>query len=461
MYKRQILNKDGITIDGKSWGTGTRAKFYGDGPNNTQGVFSVEARDVCILGIDVDMANVKNTGMPVGAYADKQTDNIFIDDCIIHDGANQSQDWGYALNVTSHKNPACYLVTNVLVTNCEIYNFFPEGFCVYISWNYRGARAENVTFRSCKSAAETGGLICNDSLNVVYEYCVFSKGHFTIRHSPQIEGGIGNTPGSHIMSGPKEFKVRHNLIYGAPSHGILSYLPKIMKTTGEIYGNIVFNNGVADGSSYSSAVYLQRSNYGAPTPGSQIRFYNNTIYAPALDRTGNSALINFWVDGTDATGDYSNLEFDIYNNIFYYDNAGNTHSNHRVFWDRWNLTDDPAKIRHFNNLYYRADSEGNPSFAVILKDTANSYTKAQVTNYEPSALNEPPVFTRGEFPTEFVGTYGSIGGIKPNTDYFVCLPGSNTTDAGAIFESPAGKNTAIDGTVRPQGDGYDIGAYER
>ena len=121
------------------------------------------------------------------------------------------------------------------------------------------------------------------------------------------------------------------------------------------------------------------------------------------------------------------------------------------------MTDAPAKIRHFNNLYYRAD---NPAWPYVTKGTGTNFTQATLSSYEPSALNEPPVFTRGEFPTGFVGTYGSIGGIKPNTDYFVCLPGSNTTDAGAIFESPAGKNTAIDGTVRPQGDGYDIGAYE-
>ena len=82
-------------------------------------------------------------------------------------------------------------------------------------------------------------------------------------------------------------------------------------------------------------------------------------------------------------------------------------------------------------------------------------------DWEPTAVISVPAFKGGVFPTGFIGSHGID--IVPNTNYFAITSG-DAIDNGVTLGSPydgcinwAGLSTPI---TRPQGVGYDIGAYE-
>ncbi|MBN2440541.1 MAG: hypothetical protein JXJ04_04330 [Spirochaetales bacterium] len=86
------------------------------------------------------------------------------------------------------------------------------------------------------------------------------------------------------------------------------------------------------------------------------------------------------------------------------------------------------------------------------------YSQTEVESFESSGIHGNPNFRNpASFPPGFTGTVGMD--IRPVTEGFNLLTGSPAIDSGSSIGSPY--NLGINSVNRPQGAGWDIGAYEK
>jgi Right handed beta helix region len=433
-----VLNATaGVTYDGSTYGSGTRATLQ---PTATMDyVVKISVSNVVFKGFNIDMNSQITGGIGAGSYATSNVSNITIDNCLVHDSIMPAGHWGYGIHTGGYAADNV-TVDSVTITNTQVYNTGHEGIAIYPSWARVNAKATNVLVRNC-IIHDTGWdalYIVNNADNLTIEFN-------TIYNSSGNGIDIG-TSAYDNMGSVNNLIVRYNLIYDNKSSGIaLNFCSPTdaWAADGVFYGNIIMNSGSsAGGVGWSLDISVERSYRNISDPGnygsSTFSFYNNTIFNTTNAAAGKGGVM---VAQFAALGGTPTINFK--NNIVYT-------SAFTPVRDIRNL------LTHSNNLIFRTDNAANEHV-----NDGTSRNRAGVKTWEASAQNTDPTFTGGTLPTGFTGTYGN--NLVPNTNYFVITSG-DALNNGATLGSPyngsingAGRATPI---TRPQGAAYDIGAYE-
>lgn len=445
-----VLNATaGVTYDGSTYGSGTRAKFVGTAGANS-GVYEVVrifVSNVIFKGFEIDGgAKYDTIGINVGHRVSADIANVTIQNCVVHNvGDNNSNGWPYGIIISSGDG---HTTSNVTVIDNEVYDTARGGLNLYASWTTANNKVTGVTVRNNyvhgagRYFNASGMDICNDIENSTIEYNVLSDSGsgIAIRVSPSGEGP------ENVTTAPTNVTIRYNLIRHNKIFGIFYQvddrgLPFLV----HIYGNLFVDNGY---------------NANNPADGAELRLdlgssesvfnvYNNTFYTTTNPNRNQSGMILLGLGDLSDTGATINFK----NNIVYAD-ISSSDETFRTIWDRWGV----LAGTHSNNLIYR--SSGASDLLVFDKNTS-SYNRSTLTNWEATAKNTNPAFSGGTLPTGFSGTYGT--NMVPNTDYFQLTTDSPAKDTGATLASytgcinGAGLTTPI---TRPVGSAYDIGAYE-
>ena len=233
-------------------------------------------------------------------------------------------------------------------------------------------------------------------------------------NSNNIEVGWGSVHDSHGCRGIQFHSTSGNDQYGLSVHDTMIYnircdginFATIDPSKGKVeaYNNIIFNAGIGpdppDGSANYSCIYIPAYTNAGPTGSGTVRIYNNTLYNCGTWDSKYGAAIT--TDTSDPV--YTNLTNNliVQNNGRAYLGAGT------------NL----SRVSGTNNLYF-----GNGS--------GPSQTTENV-NADPKLVN-------------------------PSASNFHLQSGSPAIDKGVVS---SGLSKDASGVVRPQGKGYDIGAYE-
>lgn len=410
----------GVTYDGSTYGSGTRAKLQATGgqPGNViDGVVKIYVSNVTFQGFEIDGNGQSIGGIYIGYLATSDVTNVTIDNCKVHNGKTSAEsppEYYYGIFVSQRYS---HTTSNVTIKNTEVYEQPHEGIAIYPAWAVSGNKVDTVLIRNCLihhtgQEGHRGNAIdvANDSDNVTIEFnTVYSApvGFAMAHYDPATYGS------------PDGLIFRYNLLYNN-TYGIsvASYGYGIGGDA-SIYGNILVDSGIT----------LTGDNYNSVS----IRFYNNTIYNPTI------VMYGLYVNS--GSSNTSGIEFK--NNIIV---TGS---------QIWPIKDlDGVLVTHSNNLLKSGRSE-------IVSTTSHTYTLSDIETWEPTVKKTDPAFIAGTLPTGFTGTYGT--NMVPNTNYFSITSG-DALNNGATLGSPyngcingAGLATPI---TRPQGAAYDIGAYE-
>jgi hypothetical protein len=422
----------GVTYDGSTWGSGTRATFRATG-NLSLSVINFMDDDTTyptvVRGFEADAGGHQTTGIgmnwPTASHSLTGAMKR-IEDCIIHDTYSRSAEgsYEYGIVVGSGYNPAGNMhVSNVEVLDCEVYNISRGGINIYAPNDHPTSSISNVLVRGNEVYATgqdpsyAGSAIAakNHVINVTFEY--------NITHDLVRGPSFGVSTHNESFTGPENLIVRYNIISGSANH-VGFYIQSPGDKDMEIYGNIIMNNV------YGGMVFA-----GSLDDSFSALVYNNIFYYNCQESWCYEVRIH------DNPATIAALE--IRNNIFF----PTAHiSNLRC------IGDDEGNITlHSNNLFYYANG-GN-----IVYDTGVGYTAATLNTWEPTAQTDNPAFVNtGNLPTGFTGTYGID--LRPNTDGLNLTVDSPARDAGAALG--ASYDSSINSVTRPQGTGWDIGAYE-
>lgn len=436
---------NGVTYDGATYGSGTRAKFVASTARSpgADGIVSLDASNIFFKGFEIDGNNKKTGGLYIGNYATSNISNIEVNNINIHhNGDPASDEYLYGLLVSAtRESPNNIVISDVRILNSLIHDNGAESIALYQSWGHSGNRTSGVLVQNCTiynsgttnaTLKGAGITIANDTDNVTIEYCTIYNHYygFWIRSSSEADSG----------GAPNNFTIRYNIIYNSYVYGIQLFAPandtQGYDFSGSIYSNIIYNTGNAPiGSCHDTVAWdIEIGSY--DWNNSAINIYNNTISSTANQcNASNAGGISLGKNGgTWAGAPTINLK----NNIVY--------TNTLPVYDENTYLVESA---HSNNLIYRT-SGANDSHIGLYRPEIVSYNRAAVTTWESSAQNTDPAFTGGSLPTGFTANV-------PDTAYFAIASG-NALNNGATLGSPY--NVAITGVSRPQGAGYDIGAYE-
>lgn len=420
----------GVTYDGSSWGSGTRATLRATGALWRSVVFIEHddpTEETVVRGFHIDVNDQTTTGVGVnwpGASGSLTGATKRIEDCVIHDVHSRSGDgtYEYGIVVSAGWSEGQFHVSNVEVLDCEVYNISRGAINIYAPNDHPASTISNVLVRgndvyatgTDPSYAGSAMAAKNHIIDVVFEY-----NHI---HDPIRGPGFGVSTHTAGFTGPEGLVFRYNIIDNSPHTGI--YVQSPGDKSMAIYGNLIMN------SAYGGMVLS-----GSLDDLLSARIYNNTFYHNGIEPW--TYEVCFYEN--DAT--ISTLEFS--NNIVVPSSAV---ANTRCLLDgEGNIT------AHTHNLFYRA-AAGN-----LVYDSGTWYTAANIASWEPAALaGDPLLVNPANLPTGFSGVFGTD--LRPNTDGLSLSSDSPAKDAGATLGgSYAG---SINSVARPGGPAWDIGAYE-
>lgn len=415
-----LLVTEGVSYDGTTYGSGTRAKFEQTG-NIGESIIAIYRNNISIDGIETDGNDYVGSGIWVNYNSVRNVDNVTINNVEAHH-LSQGSWQGHGIAVTSHSG---YHTTNVTITNSYFHHTIQCGIIIYPGWDSAANYVENILVRGCESSENRGGssnqygvMIKDDVRNLTVEYCyLHNNGWYGIKFETD------STPPQWTNT-----HIRYNIIKDNDRWGI--WMRNDAGKTGMtvyIYGNLIINNGVGATADAGGICIYQDS-----WTGCTISIYNNTIYELGLTASARN--------GVRYAGSTGTINFR--NNIVYTDTC-------TPVYDLSN------RFTHSNNLIYRTSGA---SAEHVYNGT--SYNRAGVLTWEPTAQNTDPAFIGGTLPTGFTGTYGT--NMVPDTDFFATSAGP-TIGTGYTLGTPY--NGAINlsgvsgGAVRTPG-AFDIGAYQ-
>ncbi len=412
----------GVKYYGDSWGTGTRAKIRLTGGSLYNGIVGWESDHATVpswfQGFEIDGNDVNygdGGGFFFGGYdqsSDMNGAKKTVKNCVIHH-LNHSG-WTYGVWFRPWNS---HMVSNVDILNVTVYNTGSDLIALYP--NSSDTYIDTILVRGCESY--NGGLINqgtgasillkNDVRNAT---CEFNYLH----DSPQ-----GITFESTSINSQTNAIIRYNIQKGTTGMpGIYFQGGYTGSRSVEIYGNLILNN--ADDGIRVKAPYMGTSD--------SIKIYNNTCY--------NNTRYELQIGSTGFTHTY-----DVRNNILYSISSQPLSENTN------------AITTHNNNLYYRVGG------GALLTNGGSSYTASNITSFESTAIATNPSFKNTSIlPTGFAGTYGTD--MRPNSDGLSVESGDALDHGDGTLSSTYNKaiNTAgyASPSTRPQGAGWDIGAYE-
>lgn len=445
----------GVTYDGKTYGSGTRATITTTQDNNHLGIVQIPTNNVTFKGFTIDGADHITNGINMCLYCDTNVDSVAIDDCIVHHigGTNaigtSTQDFTKAGRGIYVGSMGAYTISNITITNTTVYNINYGGIVIYPTWHdWEGTcKVDTILVRNCTSY-NTGlagdgwgyGIYVKDDVdNAIIEYNNIYSNDYGILVDNVVDrhtGVIGN------------LTIRYNIVHDNKDSG-LDIDSKGRIITVDVYGNIFYDNGkypVDRGSN----IKINRGDQST----SVYKMYNNTFYVGSGTTSITSSHAILLGDGQPDlnTGLGGTPTVDVYNNVIYSSKANAVP-----------IRDVDSKMTgHGNNLIYNAISSTSPHVNIgTTTYDRNGGALDLVQHWDATAQKTDPLFTGGTLPSGFTGTYGVD--MEPNTNYFRVTSGAALNN-GATLGSPydgsingAGRATPI---KRPQGSAYDIGAYE-
>jgi parallel beta-helix repeat protein len=412
-YDALLYATAGVTYDGSTYGSGTRATFQATERLTRSGIITIHASNVTVRGFVIDGNEEIAAGIGVGGSSDIST--IIIDDCIIHDinGAGQAH-YGIWIGTTTLNTT----VSNVTLTDTTVYNVPYEGIAVYSGWGQAGTVVDTALVSGCtvyntgEIAYGIGIMVGNGTTDITIEdntvYNNSSQGIYVGLSGSSYTG----EPTNIIVRSNKAYSNNIGLSIATGSTGTF------INASADIYNNFFFNN--------TTSVVLGGGNYGTST----FNIYNNTFYSTA---SGSAGSISISDSTTHITGTPT---IDFKNNIVYT-------TARPCYTECWNdgSSNCVEHTTHSNNLLYR--SSGSADAHIVLHKYGSgevTYNRAGVTTWEATAQNTDPLFV-------------GVG----NNDYRVML-GSDAINNGADLSAYFTKDYY--GNTRPTGPGFDIGAHE-
>jgi hypothetical protein len=413
----------GVEYVGNEWGSGQRARIRATADFEA-GV--VRFRDhpsapTVFRGFEVDANGHVATGIDVNHGFWQRMDGATkrIEDNVVH-GVRSSQRQGqyrYGIIVSNHGGRDGY-AENVEIIGNLVYDVARDGINLYPGDGNADSRIRNLLVRGnevygtgadpdycCGAGILIKGFVVDATIERNYVHDVKGASIF-----------VNGNETNHFGTGPTNVHIRHNIVTNSTRNGaILIYDgsggndPKDLK----IYGNIVYNSTVNGG------LVLHRRLAG------RIHLH-----------VANNTFLNAPVRIQNSRARFDSFEFR--NNII-------------SFSDGLPLSDPGGKVTvHTNNLYHRARG------ATLVQSRGRSFTAANLTKYESSAIGADPLFNDSrDVPTGFLGTHGSD--LAPNASGLDLRSDSPARDAGATLAPIFG--TSINNVTRP-GDRWDLGAYE-
>jgi len=434
----------GVTYDGGSWGMGNRAKLQLSGnlasyiSNNTTYRDNPVVRllsdndvfETVFSNFEIDCNGYDGSGIWINrpskrdlVGATKWIRNVSIyNSSTVHNG-------GDGIRIGARDG---FDVENVVVYHCQIYTMSSNGIVVYEQYGGGTAHIGHVAIRDNDIYNVGRGTGTGINGSPVWSQGVKIKNNVNdirVEHNA-IHGITDNDAGHAIMvqadSGtraPDLVVIRYNLIFDNLHRGItiLDINDPGNTSDVDIYGNILFNNGL-------NAIHLE-STLGKTIT---VRIYNNTCF-----ENGRAATGEIFVADSSAVFN----PFELKDNILY------ALPSKYAFYSQT----EGRLTSHAHNTYYHS------SFSDVVQDGRNTYTTSLIADWETTALGSDPGFQDSSSPPSgFTGTY--LADLRPNTEGFNLSSTSSAKDSGAFLSSPY--STSINSVNRPQGSGWDRGAYE-
>jgi hypothetical protein len=422
----------GVTYDGSAWGSGERAILRAGYDYNKSVVNFIHDHPTepsIVHGFEIDANGHVTTGVGVNwPWTEGELTGATkrIEDCIVHGVHSESQqgDYEYGIIVSSGLADDAGVGTgNVEILDNTVYDVSRGGINLYpgntdtLGWVSNVVVRGNVVRDVGTDPSYAGSTIAakNHVIDSVIEYNVAAD--------PVNGTGIGI--GAHELGGyhpPENLRIAHNLVVGHPHAGILIYYEAATSagTTLEIVGNIIASN------TYAGIMFMWGSQE------NDILIYNNTLVGNTRDSwAGEIAL-----QTSDAT--FSRLE--VVNNLIA---AG---SEALPFWDETGLV-----TRHESNLYFRAGG------GTLVTTPQGSWDAASLLDYEATALSDDPMFVDASAVPDAFERDGQ-GAFWPADDGLSVPEESPAVDAGSDLGPD--QASSINSVDRPNGAGWDIGAYE-
>ncbi len=418
----------GVVYDGSTWGTGTRATLLATGDLGRAVVtyrYDHPTEPTVVTGFDIDADGTITAG--VAFHWGFAPTNLVgaakrLEDCIVHDvfSLQENGDYKYGIVISAWGGDT---ISNIEVIDCKVYNISRSGIVCYLGNDVPQNLGTNVLIQGCdisntgQDPISTGNGIAvkNHSIGTIVEYNYI---HNTAG------GGVSITTHSDTgFVGPENVTVRYNIVRecGGRNASCGVNVDYIGNKSADIYGNLFIRNG------NSALRFFDRLRDKV-----SVRFYNNTCYKN--NQLAGNREIMVQCDSADIE------DITIANNIICADSGIIP------------LIDDGGNITaHTNNLFFRADG------GTLVKVNSTNYTASDIATWEStSQIGDPLFYKPTDLPSGFIGTPGVD--IKPNTDGFTLLTNSpakdNGTDLGNDYTG------SINSVTRPNGNGWDIGAYE-
>jgi hypothetical protein len=414
----------GVTYDGASYGSGTRATLKATGDNTSGGAVKIAASNVVFKGFDVDGNSQIISGIDMCSYCYASFDNVTIDNCIVHDIVSSSSELYIRGIYVGTVGGDGYTVSNITIKNTTVHTTSFAGIVIYPTWVRSGHKVDTVLVQNC-TVYNTGiiqwgnGLyVKDDADNVTLEN----------NHLYGNDGGINiETVEDTDIGVPNNLIIRGNLIEENANGIVFVNRERIIDVV--IYNNFVLNNGKSP-NTYGSDLSINAADWGT----SVVSVYNNTFYN--TESTAAYTRSYFYSGWGQITGTPT---FNLKNNIFY---SGN-YPVISICRDNPACTD--SAIVHSNNLIYRS-SGASDDHIILNYYEANKVvydrdgTASDQTNWEATAQKTDPLF------------------IDVSNDNYKIGEGSDAIDNGADLSA----YFTVDyyGNPRPAGPGFDIGAHE-
>ena len=198
----------GVTYDGSTYGSGTRATLQATG--ELEAMVEIYVGDVTFRGFNVDGNAQVTGGIYVGTHAPTSISNVTVDNCVVHDNGGPEStptQYYYGIHIGSVMSSPI-TVSNIAVTNTTIYNTGHEGIAVYPTWLYANNKVDGLLIRNCTihDTAHWGGIDWSDGIMVANEADDVTLEFNTIYDAPR---GLNVATSSVHTGSPHNLTVRY------------------------------------------------------------------------------------------------------------------------------------------------------------------------------------------------------------------------------------------------------------
>jgi len=500
---------------------GHRATFQATSRTSSIGLVQIYVSNVVFKGFKIDANGLSMGGISIGYTIPGPSgdiSNITVQNCeVLNNITVDSPDPSYYYAIHVSMVGSSQTARNISILDNYVHNTGHEGIAIYPQTS-QASHIDTVLVRN-NEIDHIGTIIgtnrsqalsiANGSDNCTLEFNY-------LHDNPVGFGIVSYGPIEYGAPTPQNAIFRYNMLINSGGIGLSDYMgAEGLDGYGAIYGNIVYGGGLSITSDDYHGKAWKIYNNTFSLDGNYV--FSASLYSSAINASGVEIKNNIFMgSGFPLVRDWSNsLGGMVHNNNLFYrsDSSASivatsilsdanaipstsvtvTNDAGYTYFTKSGGTDWTTVFAQYNQVKWSgfANAVYNGRVFEIEAVTANQIKVYNVylgsagptetatvtgqkwiegtisaatlqSTWEPTAQITNPNFTRGTLPTGFTGTYGT--NMVPNTDYFKLAAGSPAIDVGMSLSAPY--NGAINGAglaapiLRPQGAGYDIGAYE-